>query len=96
MTRESRNSKYSEFRYKKEIGDMSSDGSDQMLTLLKELSVYKAMDEEYRGGSGNRAATAAHLERKRRRPEIAREMLSLAAESKIGPPEPSGEEDTVV
>ena len=71
---------------------MSSEGSDQILTLLKELSVYKAMDEEYRGGSGNEAETKAYLDRERRRPEIGREMLSLAAESKIGKSEPSGEE----
>ena len=53
---------------------MSSEGSDQMLTLLKELSVYKAMDEDYRDGSGNRAETEAYLERERRRHEIAKEM----------------------
>ena len=75
---------------------MSSERSDQMLTLLKELSVHKAMDQEYRGGSGNQAETEAYLERKRRRLEIGREMLSLAAESKAGATEPSGEEDPVV
>ncbi len=34
---------------------MSSEWSEQMMTLLKELSVYKAMDEDYRDqlkGSG--------------------------------------------
>lgn len=30
---------------------MSSEGSEQMLHLLKELSVYKAMDEDYRAGA---------------------------------------------
>jgi len=69
---------------------MSSERSDQMLTLLKELSVHKAMDQEYRGGSGNQAETEAYLERKRRRPEITREMLSLAAESKAAPPQAIG------
>ncbi len=71
---------------------MSSEVSDQMLTLLKELSVYKAMDEEYRGGSGNEAETQAYLERERRRHEIGQEMQSLAAERKTSPSEPSAEE----
>lgn len=73
---------------------MSSEGSDQMLTLLKELSVYKAMDEDYRGGSGNQAETEAYLERERRRHEIAKEMQSLAAERKIVPSDPPEEEDS--
>ena len=71
---------------------MSSEGSDQMLTLLKELSVYKAMDEDYRGGSGGEAETEAHLQRERRRHEIAQEMQNLAAEKKTSPSEPSAEE----
>ncbi len=71
---------------------MSSEASDQMLTLLKELSVYKALDEDYRDGSGNRAETEAYLERERRRHEIAKEMQGLAAEKKTSPPEPSAEE----
>jgi hypothetical protein len=71
---------------------MSSEGSDQMLTLLKELSVYKAMDEDYRGGSGSQAETDAYLERARRRSEIEREMLSLAAEKKSNPSQPPAEE----
>ena len=32
---------------------MSTDGSGQMRIFLKELSVYKAMDEDYQDGSGN-------------------------------------------
>lgn len=71
---------------------MSSEGSDQMLTLLKELSVYKALDEDYRGGSGNQAETEAYRQREQRRREITQEMQSLAAESKTNPPEPSAEE----
>jgi hypothetical protein len=30
---------------------MSSEGSEQMLTLLKELSVYKALDGDYKDGA---------------------------------------------
>jgi hypothetical protein len=71
---------------------MSSEGSDQMLILLKELSVYKAMDEGYRGGSAGEAETEAYLQRERRRHEIGQEMQSLAAEKKASPPEPSAEE----
>jgi hypothetical protein len=77
---------------KRKVDYMSSERSDQMLSLLKELSVYKAMDEDYRGGSGNPAETEAYLARARRRHEIGQEMLSLGAERKIGPPKPSAEE----
>ena len=59
---------------------MSSDGSQQMLTLLKELSVYKAMDEDYRAGTKTSVETEAYEERQRRRQEISQEMLQLAAE----------------
>jgi hypothetical protein len=71
---------------------MSSEGSDHMLTLLKELSVYKAMDEDYRAGSRSKAETEAYLQRERRRHEIGQEMLSPGAERKTSPPEPSAEE----
>ncbi len=71
---------------------MSSEGSEQVLTLLKELSVYKAMDEDYRGGSGGKAETEAYRQRDRRRHEIRQEIQKLAAEKKISPREPSAEE----
>ena len=61
---------------------MSSERSEQMLGLLKELSVYKAMDEDYRAGSKGRGETDAYEERERRRREIEQEMQALAAESK--------------
>jgi hypothetical protein len=56
-----------------------------MMTLLKELSVFKAVDEEYRTGSKDRVETEAHDERERRREEVKREMQALAAESKSKP-----------
>ncbi len=56
-----------------------------MLTLLKELSVYKALDENYKDGLNSRAETEAYEERERRRQEIKQEMQKLAAESKNGP-----------
>ncbi len=71
---------------------MSSDASDEMMTLLKELSVYKVMDEEYRDGSRNQADIDAHEQRGRRRHEIGQAMQDLAAESKSGPAQTSADE----
>ncbi len=64
---------------------MSSEGSEQMLGLLKELSVYNAMDEDYGGGTKDPVETEAYKERERRRQEIKQEMQKLAAESKSHP-----------
>ena len=64
---------------------MSSDGSEQMMGLLKELSVYKALDEDYCAGPKGRVETEAHEERERRRREVKLEMQALAAENKINP-----------
>jgi len=66
-------------------GRMSSDGSEQMLGLLKELSVYKALDEDDRAGPRGRVETQAHEDRERRRQEIKQEMQELAAGSKSHP-----------
>jgi hypothetical protein len=63
---------------------MSSEGSEQMLTLLKELSVYKALDGDYKDSTKSRDETEAYEERERRRQEIKQEMQELAAESKNG------------
>jgi hypothetical protein len=60
--------------------------SEQMLGLLKELSVYKAMDEDYQAGHKGRLETEAYDRRERRRTEIKQGMQQLAAESKIDPP----------
>lgn len=61
---------------------MSNEGSEQMLGLLKELSVYKTMDEDYTAGPQNETAAEGHEGRERRRREIKQEMHTLAAESK--------------
>jgi len=61
---------------------MSSDASNEMLSLLKELSVYKAMDEEYNAGARGRLESEAYEERERRRPKTTQEMHDLAAEIK--------------
>jgi len=61
---------------------MSSEGSEQMLGLLQELSVFKAMDEEYNSGPQSGVETEAHQRRERRRQEITQEMQTLAAQSK--------------
>ena len=64
---------------------MSRKGSEDMLGLLKELSVYKAMDEDYLKGSQGQLEAAAFEDRGRRRQEIGLEMLALAAESQKNP-----------
>jgi len=64
---------------------MRSENSEQMLGLLKELSVYKAMDEEYTGGAKSEPETEAYKVRERRRQEIRQEMQELATESKRAP-----------
>ena len=64
---------------------MSSEGSEQMLGLLQELSVLKVMDEEYDSGPKSHMETEAHQRRERRRQEITQEMQTLAAQSKRGP-----------
>ena len=64
---------------------MSSEGCEKMLGLLKELSVYNAMDEDYGGGTKDPVETEAYKERERRRQEIKQEMQKLAAENKSHP-----------
>ena len=56
-----------------------------MLSLLKELSVFKALDEDYQAGPKGSVEIGAHEERERRRREIKQEMQTLAAESKSDP-----------
>jgi hypothetical protein len=64
---------------------MSSEGCEKMLGLLKELSVYNAMDEDYGGGAKGPVETEAFEERERRRQEIKQEIQKLAAENKGHP-----------
>ena len=63
---------------------MSSEASNEMLSLLKELAVYKTMDEDYEAGAKGRVEAEAYQERERRRLEIKSEMHELAADSKNG------------
>ena len=64
---------------------MSSEGSEQMLGLLKELLVFKSMDEDYSTGPKGPVETEAFEGRERRRQEIKQEMQKLAAENKGHP-----------
>lgn len=61
---------------------MSNEASNEMLSLLNELSVYKSMDEEYKAGAAGRTEVEAYEARQRRRLEIKQEMHDLAAESR--------------
>ena len=63
---------------------MSSEASERMLGLLKELSVYKLMDEDDRACPKSQE-TDSHQERERRRQETMQEMRALAAASKADP-----------
>ena len=56
-----------------------------MLGLLKELSVFKTMDEDYSTGPKGQVETEAYEERERRRQEIKQEMQKLAAGNKSHP-----------
>ena len=62
-----------------------SERSDAMLIILKELSVYKVMDEDYGAGLKGRVEAKAYKERQRRRQEIKQEIRNLAADSKSDP-----------
>jgi hypothetical protein len=64
---------------------MSSEASIEMLSLLKELSVYNAMDEDYKAGAKGRIESEACEQRERRRQEIKQEMHSLAVEKRDDP-----------
>jgi len=64
---------------------MSSEASNEMLSLLKELSVYRVMDEEYTAGAKGRLELEAYEQRERRRQVIKQEMHSLAVEKKDDP-----------
>ena len=64
---------------------MRSEGYEQMLTILKELFVYKALERDYKAGPKGRAEIEAYEERERRRQGIKQEMQDLATESKKSP-----------
>lgn len=57
---------------------MASVASDEMMTLLKELSIIKEMDEAFADGPKTKEERAAYAERQKRRKEITGEMKLLA------------------
>jgi hypothetical protein len=57
---------------------MSSQESDQVLVLLKELSVLKELDIEYESGRKTQPEREAHRLRQERHLEIAVEIKALA------------------
>ena len=61
---------------------MSSSQSEQVLTLLKELSVLKELDSGYEGGSKMGNERTAHQLRQQRHREIIEEIKALAEQKK--------------
>lgn len=61
---------------------MGSPESEQVLTLLKELSVLKELDSEYEGSLKTESERDAHRLRQQRRHAIAEEIKALAAQRK--------------
>ncbi len=63
--------------------------SEQVLTLLKELSLLKELDSLYEAGPKTEAEREAYLLRKQRHEKIAQEIKALAVQKKGGaePPE---------
>jgi hypothetical protein len=59
---------------------MSSQESEQMLALLKELSLLKVLDTEYAGSPKTNSERDAHRQRQQRHREIAEEIKALAAQ----------------
>jgi hypothetical protein len=61
---------------------MGSDKSVYVLTLLKEKSVLKELDNEYEAGTKTQVERDAHQERQQRHQGIANEIKALAGEKK--------------
>jgi hypothetical protein len=61
---------------------MSSHESEQVLTLLKELSLLKELDSGYEAGPKTEAERDAHRLRQQRHQEIAEEIKALADQKK--------------
>ena len=57
---------------------MGSRESEQMLALLKELSMLKMLDTEYQGGPKTDSEQDAHRIRQQRHQEITQAMKTLA------------------
>ena len=63
---------------------MSSPESEQVLTLLKELSVMKELDGEYEGGPRTESERDAHRLRQQRHREVTAEIKAVAGQKKNG------------
>lgn len=63
---------------------MSGHELEQLLMLLKELSMLKQLDSEYESGSKTKSDKDARRRRQQRHPEIAEEIKALAAQKKPG------------
>ncbi len=61
---------------------MSSQESEQMLILLKELTMLKALDGDYESGSKSGAEYDAHRLRQQRHQEINEEIKALGQQKK--------------
>ena len=61
---------------------MSSNESEQVLALLKELSLLKELDTRYEAGLKTESEQDAHRLRQQRHQEIAEEIKALAAQKK--------------
>jgi tellurite resistance protein len=59
---------------------MSSQESEQMLALLKELSLLKVLDMEYAASPRTDSERDAHRQRQQRHQEIAEEIKALGAQ----------------
>ena len=63
---------------------MSSDVSEQMMSLLKEMAILKELDNDFAIGAKTPEAVKADEDRQRRRGEIGVQMRKLAEEKKTG------------
>jgi hypothetical protein len=66
----------------REESAMSSHESEQVLILLKELSLLKELDNGYEVGPKTESERDAHQRRHQRHHEIAEEIKALAAQKK--------------
>jgi len=61
---------------------MGNHESEHVLTLLKELSLLKELDDKYEGGPKTQSERDAHRQRQPRHQEIAEEIKALAEQKK--------------
>jgi hypothetical protein len=61
---------------------VGSQESEEMLVLLKELSMLKALDTEYQSGRKSEEEQQAHRVRQQRHEEIGQEIKALAEQKK--------------